>query len=124
MVAAALEALVGGEPADEAVEAALATIPTAELEAALRWLARHHGEAAIPILRRCLSGRPERAVAAAHALGTLAVPDAAEALAVAEARGHQGRPHRGPPRALPAPTGGGRAPPAGPAADRAPSHAR
>jgi hypothetical protein len=86
MVAAALEALVGGEPADEAVEAALATIPTAELEATLRWLARHHGEAAIPILQRCLSGRPERAVAAAHALGTLAVPDAAEALAVAEAR--------------------------------------
>jgi hypothetical protein len=85
MVAAALEALVGGEPADEAVEAALATIPIAELEAALRCLARHHGEAAIPILRRCLSGRPQRAVAAAHALGTLAVPDAAEALAVAEA---------------------------------------
>jgi hypothetical protein len=86
MVAAALDALVGGEPADEAVEAALATIPITELEAALRWLARHHGVAAIPILRRCLSGRPERAVAAAHALGTLAVPNAAEVLEAAEAR--------------------------------------
>ena len=86
MVAAALDALVGGEPTDEAVEAALATIPAGELEAALRWLARHHGVAALSILRRCLSGRPERVVAAVHALGTLAVPEAAEALEATEAR--------------------------------------
>jgi hypothetical protein len=86
MVAAALDALVGGEPADEAVEAALATIPAGELETALRWLARQHGAAALPILRRCLTGRPERAVAAAHALGTLSLPEAADALEVAETR--------------------------------------
>jgi hypothetical protein len=85
MVGAALEALVGGEPASEALEAALATIPAAELEAALRWLAREHGVAALPILRRCLAGRPERAVAAAHALGTLAVPEAVAVLDAAEA---------------------------------------
>jgi len=86
MVAAALEALVGGEPADEAVEAALATIPAGELEAALRWLARQHGAAALPILRRCLAGRPERAVAAAQALGTLPLPAAADALEASETR--------------------------------------
>ena len=43
MVGAGLEALVGGELADEALEAALVTIPGAELEAALRWLVREHG---------------------------------------------------------------------------------
>jgi hypothetical protein len=86
MVAAALEALVGGEPADEAMEAALATIPAGELEAALRWLARQHGAAALPILRRCLAGRPERAVAAAQALGTLPLPEAADVLGAAETR--------------------------------------
>lgn len=86
MVGVALEALVGGEPADEALEAALATIPASALEAALRWLAREHGVAAIPILRRCLAGRPERAVAAAQALGTLPVSEAAEALEAAEPR--------------------------------------
>ena len=85
MVGAALEALVGGEPADEALEAALATIPAGELEAALRWLARERGTDALPILRRCLGGRPERAVAAAQALGTLPVPAAAEALETLEA---------------------------------------
>jgi hypothetical protein len=85
MVAAALEALVGGEPTDEAVEAALATIPAGELEPALRWLARQHGAAALPILRRCLASRPERAVAAAQALGTLPQPEAAEALEATEA---------------------------------------
>ena len=85
MVGAALEALVGGEPADEALEAALATIPAGELPAALRWLARERGVDALPILRRCLAGRPERAVAAAQALGTLAVPAAAEALETVEA---------------------------------------
>jgi hypothetical protein len=85
MVAAALEALVGGEPTDEAMEAALATIPAGELEPALRWLARQHGPAALPILRRALASRPERAVAAALALGTLAQPEAAEALEVAGA---------------------------------------
>jgi hypothetical protein len=86
MVAAALEALVGGEPADEAVEAALATIPAGELEATLRGLTRQHGAAALPILRRCLTGRPERAIAAALALGTLPLPEAADALEAAEAR--------------------------------------
>ena len=86
MVAVVLEALVGGEPADEAVEAALATIPTGELEAALRWLARQHGAAALPILRRCLTGRAERAIAAAQALGTLPLPEAANALEAVERR--------------------------------------
>jgi hypothetical protein len=86
MVAAALDALVGGEPPDEAVEAALATIPLAELENALRWLARQHGADALPILRRCLTGRPERAVAAAQALGALPLPEAADALEAAERR--------------------------------------
>lgn len=85
MVVAALEALVGDEPADEAVAAALTTIPAGELTAALRWLAREHGVTALPILRRCLVGRPEQAIAAAHALGTLAVPEAADALEAAEA---------------------------------------
>ena len=85
MVAAALAALVGGgEPADEAVEAALATIPADEIEPALRWLAREHGAAAVPILRRCLAGRPEQAVAAARALGSLHQPEAAEALEAAQ----------------------------------------
>jgi len=85
MVAAALEALVGGgEPTDEAVDAALATIPVDALEPALRWLAREHGAAALPILRRCLASRPERAVAAAQALGSLHQPEAAEALEAAE----------------------------------------
>jgi transposase-like protein len=86
MVAVALEALVGSDPADEAVEAALATIPGSELEAALRWLARQHGVAALPILRRCLADRPERAIAAAQALGTLPLPEAADALEATETR--------------------------------------
>jgi len=68
MVAAALEALVGGEPGDEAVVAALTTIPEAELPDALRLLARGHGLAALPVLRRCLTGRPEWAMAAADAV--------------------------------------------------------
>ncbi len=85
MVATALDALVGGEPADEAVEAALATIPAGELEAALRWLAREHGAAALPILRHCLGGRADHAVAAAQALGTLPLPEAATLLETAEA---------------------------------------
>jgi hypothetical protein len=84
MVAVALEALVGSEPADEAVEAALATIPGSELETALRWLARQHGAAALPILRRCLGDRPERAIAAAQALGTLPLPAAADLLEATE----------------------------------------
>jgi hypothetical protein len=86
VVASALEALVGGQPAGEAVESALTTIPAGELDAALRWLVREHGAAALPILRHCLADRPERAIAAAHALGTLPLPDAAEALEAAEAR--------------------------------------
>ena len=86
MVASALEALVGGEPAGEAVESALATIPAGELDAALRWLVREHGAAALPILRHCLADRPDRAIAAAHALGTLPLPEAAQALEAAEGR--------------------------------------
>src|SRR5262249_54491236 len=85
MVAAALEALLDGEPSDEAVDAALPTIPVGELETALRALVREHGTAAVPILRRCLAGRPEHSVAAAQALGTLPRPEAAEALEAAEA---------------------------------------
>jgi hypothetical protein len=85
MVAAALEALLGGDPPPDAVEAALATIPAAELPAALRWLARQHGAAALPILRRCLAMRPEWASAAAEALGGLALPEAAAALDAVEA---------------------------------------
>ncbi len=87
MVATALDALVGGEPADEAVETALATIPAGELEAALGWLARQHGAAALPILRRCLTDRPERAVAAAQALGALPLPEAADLLDAVQTRG-------------------------------------
>ena len=86
MVASALEALVGGEPAGEAVESALATIPAGELDAALRWLVREHGAAALPILRHCLADRPDRAIAAAHALGTLPLPEAAQALEATEGR--------------------------------------
>jgi hypothetical protein len=85
MVAAALDALVGAEPAGDAVEGALATIPAGELESALRWLARQHGAGALPILRHCLAGRADRAVAAAQALGSLPLPEAARLLEQAEA---------------------------------------
>ncbi len=68
------------------MESALATIPAGELDAALRWLAREHRAAALPILRHCLADRPERAIAAAHALGTLPLPEAAQALEAAEGR--------------------------------------
>ncbi len=85
MVAAALEALLGGDPTPEAVAAALATIPAAELPAALRWFTRQHGAAALPILRRCLGMRPEWASAAAEALGGLPLPEAAAALDAVEA---------------------------------------
>ena len=60
VVASALEALVGGEPAGEAVESALATIPAGELDAALP-VARSgapRGGAAHPA---SLSGRPSGA---------------------------------------------------------------
>jgi hypothetical protein len=80
-----LEALVGEQPAPDAVAAALSTIPAAELAGALRLVARTHGAAAVPLLARCLdefrAGRPDRAVAAADALSTIAAPAAAEALA-------------------------------------------
>lgn len=85
MVGAALEALVGGDPGDEAVATALQTIPVAELAGALRVLVREHGAASLPILRRCLHGRPEWATAAADALGTLPVPEAAVTLVGAAA---------------------------------------
>lgn len=86
MVAPALEVLVGTEPSDEAVEAALATIPVSALEEAFRRLVRQHGAAALPILERCLAGRPERAAAAAGALGGLLAPEAAALLARVETR--------------------------------------
>jgi hypothetical protein len=80
-----LEALVGEQPAADDIAAALSTIPAAELADALRLFARRHGPAAVPLLARCLdqfrTGRPDWAVAAAEALGTVAAPAAAEALA-------------------------------------------
>jgi hypothetical protein len=85
MVAAVLDALVGGEPSDEVVAQALTTIPAAELPEALRLLARQHGAAALPVLRCCLHGRVEWASAAAAALATVVTPEAAAALAAAEA---------------------------------------
>jgi hypothetical protein len=91
-----LEALVGGQPASDAVSAALSTIPAAEVPGALRLLARTHGPAAVPLLTRCLdqflADRSDLAVAAAEALGTVVAPPAAEALAALE-RAH-------PPRAV------------------------
>jgi hypothetical protein len=86
MVIAALDALVGGHPDDEAVAHAVTTVPAAELAEGLRLLARVHGVAALPILRGCLRGRPEWAIAAAAALATLEAPEAAVALAEAERR--------------------------------------
>jgi len=80
----ALEALVGDEPPPALVDAALATIPAAELPDALRALALAHGADALGVLARCLRGRPEWAVAAAPALATLATTSAAEALRAAE----------------------------------------
>lgn len=86
MVIAALDALVGGDPDDEAVAQAITTIPAAELPEALRLLARVHGVTALPVLRRCLHGRPEWASAAAAALATVKAPEAAALLAAVEAR--------------------------------------
>lgn len=88
MVGAALEALVGGEPADEAIEAALAIIPAEALPEALRRFARAHGAAALPVLGHLLAAgqrRPAGAAAAAAALGAIPVPEAAALLAAAEA---------------------------------------
>src|SRR5206468_2165505 len=79
-----LEALVGDEPPPALVDAALATIPAAELPDALQVLARAHGSDALGVLVRCLRGRPAWAVAAAPALATLATSSAAEALRAAE----------------------------------------
>jgi hypothetical protein len=81
MVGAALEALVGEEPSADALAAALSTIPAAELADTLRLLAKNHSLAAVPLLARCLGGRPECAAAAAQALGTVPSQDAADALA-------------------------------------------
>jgi hypothetical protein len=86
-VVGALDALIGSEPADDTFASALATVPADARREALRWLAREHGAAAVPILRRCLAARPEWAVAAAEALGLLDVPEAALALEAAEAAG-------------------------------------
>ncbi|MGH7318830.1 MAG: hypothetical protein ACRELA_04275 [Candidatus Rokuibacteriota bacterium] len=85
MVAQALDALVGNDPSEEAVAAALTTIPAAEVPDVLRRLARAHGPAALPVLRHCLSGRAEWAEAGAAALATLPTPEAAATLAAAEA---------------------------------------
>jgi len=87
MVAAALEALVGEEPREDAVATAVTTIPAAELPGALRLLAKKHAVAAVPLLQRCLAGRPEWGVAAADALGTVRSQAAADALAAAERHG-------------------------------------
>ncbi len=84
MVDAALEALIGEEPTAEAVAAALTTIPAAELTDTLRLLARKHGPASVPLLGRCLHGRPDWAIAAAEALATVSTPAAADVLAAAE----------------------------------------
>jgi hypothetical protein len=86
MVIAALDALVGADPDDEAVAQAMTTVPAAELADALRLFARVHGVGAIAVLRRCLEARPEWATAAAAALATVKAPAAAAALAEAEAR--------------------------------------
>jgi len=86
MVGAALEALLGEEPGDEALAAAVSTIPAGELPDALRLLVRQHGAGALPVLRRCLAGGAEWAIAAAAALATLPTAEAAAALAAAEAR--------------------------------------
>jgi hypothetical protein len=85
MVGSALEALVGEAPGDEALAAAVSTIPLGELPGALRLLARNHGPAAVPLLRRCLGTRPEWAMAAAAALASIPSPEAAAALVDAEA---------------------------------------
>ena len=89
MVGAALEALVGGAPADEALDAALATIPPDALPDTLRRFARAHGVAALPVLDRLLAtghSRPAGATAAAAALGAIPAPEAAALLVAAEAR--------------------------------------
>lgn len=92
MVGAALEALVGEEPGEDAVAAAVSTIPATDLRETLRLLAKKHGPGAIPLLRRCLEGRPEWAAAAAAALATVPSQAAADALAALE--------RRSPPKAL------------------------
>jgi hypothetical protein len=87
MVGAALEALIGEGPSADAVAAALSTIPATELADSLRLLARQHGPASVPLLRRCLHGRPEWAIAAAEALASVASQAAADALGDAERLG-------------------------------------
>lgn len=84
MVTAALDALVGTDPGDETVAAAMTTIPADELPAALQLLVREHGRASLPLLRRCLAGRPEWVSAAAAALARLPIPEAAACLAAVE----------------------------------------
>jgi hypothetical protein len=84
MVGDALEALVGENPGDDAVAAALSTVPAAEVPDVLRILVKKHRAAALPLLRRGLTGRPDWAIAAAGALAGLAVPEAAAVLAAAE----------------------------------------
>ena len=92
MVGAALEALVGEEPGEDAIAAAVSTIPATDLRETLRLVARKHGPAAIPLLRYCLDGRPEWAAAAADALAGIPSQAAADALAALE--------RRSPPKAL------------------------
>src|SRR5262249_13441105 len=92
MVGAALEALVGEEASPEALAAALTTIPATELADSLKLPARQHRTGSVPLLRPRLHGRPDWAIAAAEALGTVSSQAAADALAEAE------RP--GPPKAV------------------------
>jgi hypothetical protein len=87
MVGAALEALVGEEPSPDAVAAALTTVPATELADSLRLLARRHGAASVPLLRRCLHARSDWSIAAAEALASVTSQTAADALAEAERRG-------------------------------------
>jgi hypothetical protein len=87
MAGAALEALVGENPTDEALAAAVSTIPASQLSDTLRELVRRHGREALPLLRRCLvAGRVDWAVAAAGALAGLPTADTAATLAAAEPR--------------------------------------
>ena len=84
VVAPALEALVGAAAPEPLIDAALATIPAAELPDALQGFVRAHGAATLRVLARCLHGRPEWVTAGAAALVSLATPEAADVLRGAE----------------------------------------
>jgi hypothetical protein len=84
VVVPALEALVGADASGPLIDAALATIPAAELPDALQGFVRAHGAETLAVLARCLHGRPEWVTAGAAALVTLATPAAADVLRAAE----------------------------------------